>query len=288
MKNLISIDVEDYNHVFGDYNQILQSKNHYNKKFSCVDSGCRKFLKKLNLNKKKGTFFFLASIARNHKSLIEEIVNQGHEIASHGYNHQPLNLISIDNFKNDLIESKKILEDISQQNIMSYRAPGFSLTKNYKSIYNILIENGFKISSSTIIKKTDFGGNFGLSNNIYKIYNKENKFIYEVPVFSYPLLGNQFIFSGGGHLRFTPLKFINKFTNTLNKNNKIVNFYIHPRELIYNHKRLKMNFKRYFKSYYNIKSVEKKIDSILENYDCDSFINMFTNNNFTKTQNLYL
>ena len=40
--------------------------------------------------------------------------------------------------------------------------------------------------------------------------------------------------------------------------------------------------------YYNIKSVEKKIDNILENYDCDSFINMFIYNNFTKTQNLYL
>ena len=49
-----------------------------------------------------------------------------------------------------------------------------------------------------------------------------------------------------------------------------------------------MNFKRYFKSYYNVKSVDQKIDNILKNYDCDSFVNIFINNNFTKTQDLYL
>ena len=44
----------------------------------------------------------------------------------------------------DLIESRKILEDLSQSNLVSYRAPGFSLTKNQKQIYNILIEKNYK------------------------------------------------------------------------------------------------------------------------------------------------
>ena len=138
MKNFISIDVEDYHHVFGNYDDVKLQSHFFDEKFSCVEKGCFKFLEKLENKKKKATFFFLGSISNKYKSLIKEIVNNGHEIGSHGFNHIPINLISTNDFKNDLIKSKKILEDLSQFKLISYRAPGFSLTKNQKQIYNIL------------------------------------------------------------------------------------------------------------------------------------------------------
>ena len=76
------------------------------------------------------TFFVLGWLAERLPNLIMEISKRGHEVASHGYNHNLCYKESYGDLKKGLTDSKKLLEDITGQPIFGYRAPNFSIDDN--------------------------------------------------------------------------------------------------------------------------------------------------------------
>ncbi|MCK4468742.1 MAG: polysaccharide deacetylase family protein, partial [Desulfobacterales bacterium] len=77
----------------------------------------------LRTSSPKASFFVLAWIAERFPQLIREIHSRGHEVASHGYLHNLCNQQSHEELKKDLIDSKKLLEDIIGSPVFGYRAP---------------------------------------------------------------------------------------------------------------------------------------------------------------------
>ncbi|MDL1968851.1 MAG: polysaccharide deacetylase family protein, partial [Deltaproteobacteria bacterium] len=63
-------------------------------------------------NLPKASFFVLGWLAERLPGLVREIHSRGHEVASHGYNHNLCNQQSCEDLKKDLKDSKKLLEDI--------------------------------------------------------------------------------------------------------------------------------------------------------------------------------
>ncbi len=61
------------------------------------------------LKNPKATFFVLGWIAERIPHLVREIKSRGHEVASHGYNHELCHEVPHNDLKADLIKSKKLL-----------------------------------------------------------------------------------------------------------------------------------------------------------------------------------
>jgi peptidoglycan/xylan/chitin deacetylase (PgdA/CDA1 family) len=171
------------------------------------------------------------------------IVNNGHEIASHGKSHIQKNGFDIMPFqkqKEHLDYSKKVLEDISGQEVISFRAPALRVSS---LTARALIETGFKIDSSVASQRFDFFLSFGSKNKIrfwfsprlpYRtkvnnIFSKGNSELLEIPLSAsiLPFMGST--------LRFMPeiTKLQQKLLNwESNITGKPMVFDIHPNEFI--------------------------------------------------------
>ena len=95
--------------------------------------------------KLKATFFILGWIAERLPNLVCEIQARGHEVASHGFSHNLCNEEPKDRLKQDLLDSKKLLEDIISAPVLGYRAPSFSISDN---TLKLIEECGYLYDSS--------------------------------------------------------------------------------------------------------------------------------------------
>jgi len=144
----------------------------------------------------KATFFILGWIAERLPNLVSEIHARGHEVASHGYNHNLCTGCSLDDLKKDLVNSKKLLEDIIGDRVYGYRAPNFSITDD---ILKIIKDSGYLYDSSfNSFNFHDRYGKISLDNmqkqeiaiNISKIQNPASSSFYELPISNLCLIKN--------------------------------------------------------------------------------------------------
>jgi peptidoglycan/xylan/chitin deacetylase (PgdA/CDA1 family) len=75
----------------------------------------------------RATFFTLGWVAHRHPGLIRRIVAAGHEMASHGWDHQRVFTMTADQFRADLLRARTAIEDAGGQAVTGYRAPSFSI-----------------------------------------------------------------------------------------------------------------------------------------------------------------
>jgi len=109
----------------------------------------------------KSTFFFTGYIAKLYPEVVKMVVPYGHEVASHGMSHITANgfdVMPLEKQTRHLKESKKILEDLSGQEVISFRAPALRVNENTTLA---LIESGYKIDSSIASQRFDMFMSFG-------------------------------------------------------------------------------------------------------------------------------
>jgi polysaccharide deacetylase family protein (PEP-CTERM system associated) len=172
----------------------------------------------------KSTCFVLGSFAKKYPKSIEKLVEDGHEVASHGLTHDLIYKQTFDTFKHSISESKKILEDITQCEVKGYRSASWSLPFERK-YYEILAQNGYTYSSSYFPFKTYMYGNSIDKKEPFEIITDAG-IIKEIP-----LLKSYLPFSGGFYLRVLPL-FLHKILikSLISKNYKPI-IYTHPYEM---------------------------------------------------------
>ena len=106
----------------------------------------------------KATFFVLGWIAERYPGLVQRIQKEGHEIACHGYAHKLVYTQSKEEFRQDIRKAKAILEDITGNEVIGYRAPSYSITNKSRWAFEVLVEEGFKYDSSIFPIRHDFYG----------------------------------------------------------------------------------------------------------------------------------
>lgn len=158
--NALTIDVEDYFQVHA-FSSVINPPDWDNYE-SRVEGNTYRILEMLSnpdvsnnsydsnrsSNSIKATFFILGWIAEKYPKLIREIAEQGHEIASHGYRHELVSNQTPDEFRVDVAKTKKILEDITGEEVVGYRASTYSITRKTLWALKILAEEGYKYDSS--------------------------------------------------------------------------------------------------------------------------------------------
>jgi polysaccharide deacetylase family protein (PEP-CTERM system associated) len=176
----------------------------------------------LSENNIKGTFFTVGEVAKNDPELIKNIINENHELAFHSYSHKQLQYEKPDVFKKETLNGKKMLEDISGQEVIGYRAPVFSLKRNTLWTLDILNELGFKYSSSVLPAPNPLNGFPEAPRSCFYWPNG----LLEIPVPVIALGPVTIPYLGGIYLRYLPIQLIKYFVN---KNNQQALWtYCHP------------------------------------------------------------
>ncbi len=294
MLNALTIDVEDYFQVHA-FSNVIKYENWDNYECRIEDNTCR-ILEILNefpqtssfkpQNSVKATFFILGWIAERYSHLIKEISLQGHEIASHGYNHKLIYHQTKEEFRNDIRKSKAVLEDITGIEIIGYRAPSYSITNKSRWAFEVLIEEGFEYDSSIFPIRHDFYGmpnapRFpfivsvnGNSSFEFSMLNHDSrptlssKSIIEFPTSTIRIFGQNLPISGGGYFRLFPFYFTKRGLMKINRQEKKpFVFYIHPWELDSGQPKIRgAGFKSKFRHYNNLDRTEMRFKKLLKNF----------------------
>lgn len=184
-----------------------------------IESNSLRILSFLDELKLKAIFFVLGHIAESHPDLIREIAKRGHSIGFHSYYHCKLEHLSHTQFEKELEKGLELLEDLSGKKVMSYRAPGFSLSASSLWIIPILKKYGILYSSS--IKSGCIMHSQKVPSHPFKlVYNNDS--IIEFPlgrILNIP-------FSGSGYFRIIPEAILHQ----LYAQSSYLNSYFHPRD----------------------------------------------------------
>jgi len=274
--NAMTVDVEDYFHVSAFENTI--NKSDWNNMPLRVEKNTYRLLELFEKHGVKSTFFTLGWVAERCPNLIKAIVEQGHELASHGFAHQRITEMSKDDFVADVVKSKNILEQLSGKEVIGYRAPSFSLNDTNTWVYAKLIKLGFQYSSSTYPIQHDLYGVPNWPRFIYKRSESVNgKKILEIPI---PTLRNNDVntgIGGGGYFRLYPYWLSKRRIDKFHQQEKQpYSFYFHPWEIDPDQPRVKeAPLKSKFRHYINLSRMEGKLDKLMKDYQWDTMKSVY-------------
>ena len=115
----------------------------------------------------KATFFFTGHIATLFPEVVRMAHKRGHEVGSHGLTHEVSKAFDVmppDLQLSHLRQSKQILEDITGEEVISFRAPAARVDKRFPQV---LLEAGFKADSSVASQRFDMMFSFGALNKMH-------------------------------------------------------------------------------------------------------------------------
>lgn len=263
MLNALTVDVEDWYHTNG----LNIPKDEWDRLPSTVYENTIKLLDLFDEFEAKATFFILGDVAKKYPQLVKEIGNRGHEIGSHGMNHQLVYKQTVEEFKADVLESIKILKEISGKEILSYRAPSWSISEERLEVLEFLEEIGILVDSSLQPFKTPLSGMRGIPTHPFKpVVGEKSLDLVEFPPTVMQVSKNlTFPFAGGFYLRFFPYFLIEKCMERFNRKKPGL-VYVHPWEIDHTIPKRKASLFIYIIQYYRLKSTEKKLRKLLKNF----------------------
>ena len=273
IRNAMTVDVEDYFQVSAFAAHIPRESW---ETIPCrVEKNIDRILSLLDEKQAKATFFTLGWIAERYPAMVKNIVSNGHELASHGWAHQRVSDQEPQEFLDDIVRSKALLEDISGQKVLGYRAPSFSIGSNTLWALDLLEEAGYRYSSSIYPIQHD---HYGMPDAPrFAFYPKNNSGLLELPVTTVCLFKRNIPAGGGGYFRLWPYAFSHwllQRINHLEKHSAI--FYFHPWEIDYEQPRQKgINAKTKFRHYFNLRHMEGRVKALTRDFSWDRMDRIF-------------
>ena len=226
--NGLSVDVEDWFQV-GAFEGVIDRSN-WDGLTDRVDRNCSAILEMFAKADVKATFFALGWVAQRHGPLMRRIVEAGHELASHGWDHERVFRMDRAAFAADLERSRKVLEDASGMPITGYRAPSFSIDSRTPWAYMVLAEQGYAYSSSVAPITHDHYGWREAPRFAFKPLPWSN--LIEIPVTTAHFAGRRLAAGGGGFFRVLPYGFSRWAIRQVNtRDRRPAVFYFHPWEI---------------------------------------------------------
>jgi len=226
-----------------------------------------RLLELFNVHRVKATFFLLGWIAERYPHVVHAIRKEGHEIASHGYRHRLLYTMSRDEFREDVGRTKAILEDLSGEPVIGYRAPSFSIVQDNLWCLDILREMGFTYDSSLFPIAHDRYGIAGGARLPYYHALPGGGGMLEFPPSTVRLLGQNVPVAGGGYFRLFPYRFIRWAIRRLNQQEAApAVVYLHPWELDPAQPRINGSPLNRFRHYVNLDKTEPRLRRLLNDF----------------------
>jgi len=263
---ILTFDVEDWFHIL-DHPEV-EGPASWAQHPSRVIENTQRILDVLDVRTQKATFFCLGWVAERNPDLIKDILNRGHELGSHSYYHQLAYKQKPKDFQEDLIRSISILEDISGKKIVTYRAPGFSVTQENPWVFDILIETGITHDCSVFPTQRAHGGLHGVPAAPF-ILERSGGTIKAFPMNTFRVMGRDIVFSGGGYFRLLNYQMIRQMT----LRSDYVMTYFHPRDFDAEQPMIPgLGAIRRIKSYVGLKGAMSKLERLIDEFDFQSLL----------------
>ena len=274
MINAMTVDVEDYFQVSAFEKHI--SRDDWASHSSRVEENIDRILTLFASHNIKATFFTLGWLAERYPTMINRIVSQGHELASHGWDHQRATSQSKNEFREDIKRAKAMLEDVSGHAIKGYRAPSYSICAKNLWALDILADEGYVYSSSIVPIKHDHYGMPDASRFAFKVADGR---MLEIPVTTIPVFTRNINCGGGGWFRLFPYEFTRwALKQVNNKEGMPCNFYFHPWEIDpYQPKIDNLSLKTRFRHYLNLDKMHGRLENLLHDFRWGRMDEIFLN-----------
>jgi polysaccharide deacetylase family protein (PEP-CTERM system associated) len=264
IRNAMTIDVEDYFQVSAFASHI--SRDSWPSLPCRVEANIDRILALLDAANIKATFFTLGWIAERYPAMVRRLVEQGHELASHGYAHQRASDQNAEEFNDDIRRSKALLEDIGGQAVLGYRAPSFSIGSGNLWTLDTLLQAGYRYSSSIYPVRHD---HYGMPDAPrFAFYPNGENGLLELPITTVRLMDRNLPAGGGGYFRFFPYalsRWLMQRVNECDRQSAI--FYFHPWEVDPEQPRQQnISLKTRFRHYVNLTRMESRLKALTRDF----------------------
>ncbi|MEJ2564752.1 MAG: DUF3473 domain-containing protein [Gammaproteobacteria bacterium] len=262
--NAMTVDVEDYLHVSAFEKHIRRQDW---EALPCrVEGNTDRVLGLFADHDVQATFFMLGWVAERYPSLVRRIVAAGHELASHGYSHVRATQQTPQVFREDVIRTKRMLEDLTGQEIRGYRAASYSIGADNLWALEILQETGHRYSSSIYPIHHDL---YGMpSAPRFAFYPDEGRGLLEIPVTTVELFNQKLPCGGGGYFRLLPYGWSRWAMRRVNhRDRQACIFYFHPWEIDPDQPRQQgIGLKTRVRHYTNLDVMEQRLRRLMREF----------------------
>jgi len=264
MRNAMTVDVEDWFQVQAFAGTI--ARDSWDSRERRVENNTNWVLDLFARNQVHATFFTLGWVAERHPELVRRIVAEGHELASHGYGHRLAHEQSQEEFREDVVQAKHLLEDIGGVAVKGYRAPTFSINQRNPWAFEVLDDAGYRYSSSIYPVKHDL---YGMPHAPRQPHHPAaGRNLVEIPMTTLRVMGRNFPCAGGGYFRLVPYAM---YRAALQRVNRVEErhgiFYTHPWELDPAQPRVHAAPRMAkFRHYLNLHKMRGRMQSLLEDF----------------------
>ncbi|UCG32272.1 MAG: DUF3473 domain-containing protein [Phycisphaerales bacterium] len=226
-QNLLTIDFEDWYQLTG-----IMWAGSGESRPEVMDRQLDRLLELLADRGCRATFFCLGKSLAPFPHLIKRVADAGHEIATHGWEHERIYRIGLDAFRLDLERSIKWLADLTGRAVLGHRAPAFSVSPELlEGFFDICFESGLAYDSSVFPFR---GRRYGVSDaprHPHAVREADGRKLVEVPLATVHWLGRRWAVAGGGWWRIMPYGVISAAIRRVNREGMPFTTYIHPYEL---------------------------------------------------------
>lgn len=211
---LFSVDLEDVRTMIPDGDRYAER----------VPQNVSQYLEFLADQDMHCTFFTVGDIARRYPELIREISGAGHEVACHGSEHIPLPRLDAESFRDDLRRNIDDLMAAGASAVRGFRAPVMSLTEQTPWVWEALVEQGIRYSSSVLPAANPMYGWAGFERDP----SWREAGIWELPVTLSGLPGANWPFACGVYLRILPFPLVRMLSSRQQRRGQPLVMYCHP------------------------------------------------------------
>jgi polysaccharide deacetylase family protein (PEP-CTERM system associated) len=230
-----------------------------------VEANTRRVLALFARHDVHATFFMLGWVAERFPALVRDIAAAGHEVASHGYGHERVTQLSPAQFREGIVRTKHLLEDLGGNAVNGYRAPSYSIGANTLWAYDELRDADYRYSSSIVPIRHDL---YGMPDAPRFAFIARESGLLEIPVTTVRWAGRNWPCGGGGFFRLLPYALFSRGLRRVNlREQRAGVFYFHPWEVDPRQPRVpNAPLRSRFRHYLNLAHTEARLQRLLGDF----------------------
>jgi polysaccharide deacetylase family protein (PEP-CTERM system associated) len=209
----------------------------------------------------------VGQVAEHNPDLVRDIHRAGHEVASHGWDHNSVLRQSPQEFREDVRRSVDALQQVTGESVRGYRAPTFSVVDRTRWALDILAEAGLWYDSSVYPVHHDRYGVPAAPRAPFLARGDRHE-ILELPPATLQVLGVKVPMGGGGHFRLWPVRFTEWAVRQSWRHCQpaVAMLYFHPWEFDPDQQRLALRLWSRFRTYVGIARTRARLQGLLKKY----------------------
>lgn len=262
-RHILTFELEEHFHA-GRFDSPMRRRS-WSLHQSRVRVNLERILGMLELQSTRATFFTLGWLAERYPSIIRAVTEAGHEIACLGYGHELVAAQTPHLFRQDIRRAKRILEDVTGQPVVGYRAPSLSITAHTPWALPIVAEEGFLYDSSVLPIRHDLGGIPDANPWVHRL-SWDRHSLWEIPPSTMSIGGIRFAIGGGGYLRALSYPRLKSMLSRIEALNQPIVVYLRSWEIDAAQPRMQGTILSEFRHYLNLDKAAGRLQQLLADF----------------------